>query len=141
VVLILVEYVNHGKMIKKLITTQNPDLSVVFSHGSMNAEFRNTSLDNLRNNKIDVFIATSILDEGVDVENINVLIYARGMESPRKLLQGIGRGLRKKKDDSVLLFYDFLDMSCRYLIKHSLSRYKTIKSQGFEVKEIDVSSI
>jgi superfamily II DNA or RNA helicase len=85
-----------------------------------------------------VVIATSILDEGINVDNINAIIYARGMKSSRKILQGIGRGLRKKKDDSCLAFYDFLDYTNSYLTEHTLNRYEVMKNEGFDIIKLEL---
>ena len=96
IVLILVEHIDHGEYIQEEL--QKLKKRVFFTNGTLTSDVRQTLLDNLKNHKIDVLISTSILDEGVDVSGINAVIYARGMKSTRKLLQGIGRGLRKKKE-------------------------------------------
>ena len=95
-------------------------------------------LNNTKNNNIDVLISTSVLDEGVDISGINAIIYARGMVSSRKLLQGIGRGLRKKSDGSRLRFYDFIDNMHSSLLQHSLNRYHTLKNEKFDIKMIEL---
>jgi superfamily II DNA or RNA helicase len=94
----------------------------------------------LKAGDVDVVVSTAILDEGVDVPNINAVVYARGGKSIRKLLQGIGRGLRKKDDGSSLKFYDFIDNTSGYLLKHSLNRYKTLKKEKFEIKKLDLAT-
>ena len=52
----------------------------------------------------------------------------------RKLLQGIGRGLRLKSDRSNLRFYDFIDDTNKKLLLHSKERYETLADEKFEVK-------
>ena len=120
IVLILVEHIDHGEYIQEEL--QKLKKRVFFTNGTLTSDVRQTLLDNLKNHKIDVLISTSILDEGVDVSGINAVIYARGMKSTRKLLQGIGRGLRKKEDGSKLRFYDFIDDMNTALLKHSQNR-------------------
>ena len=83
----------------------------------------------------DVLIATTILDEGVDVPNINAMIYARGGKSIRKLLQGVGRGLRKKADGSNLRIYDFIDNTAYVLIKQSQQRLEILQKEKFVTKK------
>lgn len=135
-VLILVERIEHGQFIQEVL--EDLHKNVEFINGTLTSELRQELLDNLKNNKIDVLISTSVLDEGVDVSGINAIIYARGMVSSRKLLQGIGRGLRKKEDGSKLRFYDFIDDTHSHLLKHSLNRYETLKAEKFTVKMLDL---
>lgn len=136
VVLILVEHLDHGKFIQEEL--EKLKKRVFFTNGQLSSEVRQQLLNDLKDNKIDVLISTSILDEGVDVSNINAVIYARGMKSTRKLLQGIGRGLRKKEDGSKLRFYDFIDDMHTTLLNHSLSRYEVLKTEKFVVKSLDI---
>lgn len=135
-VLILVEHINHGEIIQEELEKLNK--KVFFTNGTLSSERRQELLDGLKNNEIDVLISSAILDEGVDVSNINAVIYARGMKSTRKLLQGIGRGLRKKEDGSVLRFYDFIDNMSEQLLKHSLNRYEVLKAEKFKIKALDI---
>ena len=135
-VLILVEHIDHGEFIKEDLEKINKN--VIFTNGQLDSEERQNILDGLRDGTIDVLISTSILDEGVDVSNINAVIYARGMKSPRKLLQGIGRGLRKKKDNSKLRFYDFIDDTHSSLLAHSLNRYEVLEAEAFDIKVFEV---
>lgn len=135
-VLILVEHIEHGTLIKEELEKLNKQ--VFFTNGTLSSDDRQQLLDDLKNGKIDVLISTSILDEGVDVSNINAIIYARGMKSSRKLLQGIGRGLRKKADGSKLRFYDFIDDMNTTLLSHSLNRYEVLKREKFVVKMMNI---
>lgn len=137
-VLVLVEYLEHGAAIEKMISLVNPEIRHLFLYGELESEERQMGLQLLKSGDVDVIISTSILDEGVDVPNINSVIYARGGKSTRKLLQGIGRGLRKKEDGSSLKFYDFIDYTSTYLLNHSLNRYKTLKKENFEIKKLDL---
>ena len=135
-VLILVERIDHGEILLDLL--EPLEKKVVFTSGQLNSEERQDILDRLRKGKIDILISTSILDEGVDVSNINALIYARGMKATRKLLQGIGRGLRKKSDNSKLRFYDFVDNTHTSLLKHSLKRATVLKNENFTLKKMEI---
>ena len=139
-VLVLVEHLEHGAAIENFLNIVNPDIRHLFLYGELDSEERQTGLQLLKSGDVDVIISTSILDEGVDVPNINSVIYARGGKSIRKLLQGIGRGLRKKEDGSALKFYDLMDYTSRYLLSHSLSRYKTLKKENFEIKKLSLES-
>ena len=137
-VLILTERIEHGQYIQEVLEDLKQK-RVEFIHGSLSSEVRQELLNDLKNGKIDVLISTSVLDEGVDVSNINAIIYARGGRSLRKQLQGIGRGLRKKEDGSKLRVYDFIDDVNSQLLQHSLKRYETLKAEKFTVKMLDIN--
>lgn len=136
VVLILVEHIEHGEIISERLKSLNK--RVFFTNGQLDSETRQQLLDDLKNGNIDILISTAILDEGVDVSGINAIIYARGGKSTRKLLQGIGRGLRKKEDGSKLRFYDFIDDTSAHLLKHSLHRYETLEAENFTIKNFSI---
>jgi superfamily II DNA or RNA helicase len=137
-ILLLVEYTEHGELLKDYL--ENKGLGTIeFTHGGRTTKARKQILEDLKSGKINILIATSVLDEGIDTDNLNAIIYARGQKSPRKLLQGLGRGLRKKKDGSCLRFYDFLDFTGANLKKHNIDRYTVLKEEKFEIKLIDVT--
>lgn len=126
-VLILIERIAHGKILKKLISKS------VFISGSDTTEKRQKALHKM--NDGGVYIATTIFDEGIDVPNINTLILAGGGRSYHKMLQRIGRGLRKKSDNR-LVVYDFIDDTNFYLLRHSQRRIDVYAEEGFETTVI-----
>lgn len=132
--LILIDRIEHGKIIMNYLKSRIQSLRIEFTNGGKDKDYREQVLQDLREDKVDVLIASTVLDEGIDVSNINSVIYARGGLSDRKILQGLGRGLRQKKDNSYLHYYDFIDTSHRYLFKHSKSRINLMIDQRFSVK-------
>ena len=131
-ILILVERLDHGQILEEVLSDLNK--KVYFTNGQLTTAERESLLDKLKSGELDILISSNILDEGVDVSGINAIIYARGMKSMRKLLQGIGRGLRLKADRSNLRFYDFIDDTNLNLLLHSKGRYETLAEEKFEVK-------
>jgi len=132
--LILVERLEHGQLLHHDI----PDS--IFVHGSSQMEERQSALDQLRAGTGVVVIATPIFDEGVDVPAVNLLVLAGGGKAPIKLLQRIGRGMRRKENDNTLRVIDFVDDTNKYLLKHSLERAKIYEQEGFNVKVLVVNS-
>ena len=137
-VLILVERLDHGQNIQEVL--QPLGKKVYFTNGQLSSNERIHLLDKMRDGELDILISSNILDEGVDVSGINAVIYARGMKSTRKLLQGIGRGLRLKVDNSKLRFYDFIDDTHLKLLLHSQERYRALAAEKFVVKLMSVQS-
>lgn len=134
-VLILVERIEHGECITECLDYLNCGLKYLFLNGELDSATRQQGLSLLKSGDLDVVISTAILDEGVDVPNINALIYARGMKSTRKLLQGIGRGLRKKHDGSNLRMYDFIDYTAGVLGAQTVQRMEVLSKEKFSIKQ------
>lgn len=128
-VLILVNFVTHGMILKNLIP------GATFVHGSDDSTYRQEILQQMRSQS-GVFIASPIFDEGVDVPRIDTVIIAGGGKSRVKLLQRIGRGLRKKEGDNNLIIYDFIDDTNKYLLRHSKARIVTYVAEGFRTTVI-----
>jgi len=113
---------------------------VVMLSGMTPGEDRMKHVKALSRRKLDVMIATPIFDEGMDMPEIRVLVLAGGGKSQIKLLQRVGRGMRRKETgENVVEVYDFLDIGNRYLEQHARRRIDVYRSQGFdvEVKEVE----
>jgi len=132
VTLIIVNQIDHGKDLLKRLT----DLGVpaVFIYGQSEDEYRRKSIQAMRDNKVKVAIATSILDEGVDVKTIKVLILAAAGKSYRTTIQRIGRSVRLGEFKDAHIF-DFFDNQNYMLSRQSLERMNIYKEQQLEIKE------
>jgi superfamily II DNA or RNA helicase len=104
----------------------------IFVSGSDATEDRNLVIDCMRDGEPGTYIATPIFDEGIDVPAVDTIILAAAGKSHVKLLQRIGRGLRKKEGDNILIVHDFLDDTNSYLLEHSQERVDTYARQKFE---------
>lgn len=132
VTLIIVNQIEHGEDLLKKLT----DLGVpaVFIYGQSDDEYRRKSIQAMRDNKVKVAIATSILDEGVDVKTIKVLILAAAGKSYRTTIQRIGRSVRLGEFNDAHIF-DFFDNQNYMLSRQSLERMNIYKEQQLEIKE------
>jgi superfamily II DNA or RNA helicase len=128
-VLILVDRIEHGKILQAMLP------GCTYVTGSDTTERRQEVLQAMRRNMNRVFIASPIFDEGVDVPGVNAVVIAGGGASPVKILQRIGRGLRKKLGDvNELYVLDFIDDTNKHLLAHSNSRIDTYVQEGFYTK-------
>jgi superfamily II DNA or RNA helicase len=132
--LVLVNTIRHGKSLMEIM----PD-EVRFLSGDEPTEVRVDVLHQLKEGKVPAVIATPIFDEGIDAPAIRVLILAGAGKSHIRLLQRIGRGMRRKLDGkNEVTIYDFEDRGERYLEGHSLYRLKLYHDEGFEVVPSDI---
>lgn len=128
-VLILCEEIAHGRSIDNALWT-HPSLNGAFIphafiHGSETSEVRKDTLDKFAKRELPVLIASTILDEGVDVHSIDGLILAGSKKSKIKTMQRLGRGLRGKG----LIVVEFLNLTHKYLVEHSMVRYNDYKNE------------
>lgn len=133
-ILIIVNFIEHGENISKLLDEMQ--VEHYFLHGEIDSETRKAKLNDMRSGKLKVMIATSLIDEGVDISGINALILGAGGKSLRQTLQRVGRALRKKKDDNTCQVFDFTDMTHKFLYTHSKQRMKIYEDEEFEIKHI-----
>jgi superfamily II DNA or RNA helicase len=132
-ILISVNHIDHGERIKTLLTEMEIDCE--FTHGGLDPEDRDGYLKRFSQKEVRVLIASSILDQGVDIKSIGMLIMAGGNKSLRQNLQRIGRGLRLNGiDGNTVLVFDFVDLTNRYLKSHSKERLRIYKEEKFNVK-------
>lgn len=102
--IILVKEIRHGKKLQD-------NLGCPFIHGSISKNERTRILSAFRNGEIDLLIASSILKQGVDLPEAEVLILAHGGTSVVELLQKIGRVRRPapgKEKGIVVDFFDYI---------------------------------
>lgn len=138
-VLVLVKEISHGDILDKKLWSY-PKKSFIphqFINGTEPSDVRRKALEEFRSGTVKVLIATSILDEGVDVPNIDVLALAGGGKSSIKTLQRLGRGLRKGGNVDQLYVLETADFQHSYLLKHSLQRLEDYQAEDcFTIQEV-----
>lgn len=91
--------------------------------------------------KIDVLVATGILDEGFDAPNVRFLILAGGGKAEHVQTQRIGRGRRAAKGKTELICIDFADRG-HYLGAHSKARHAAyISEPAYNVTELSLAEV
>lgn len=125
--LILVEEIAQGKLIDDLLWTNANGrfLSHVFIHGSETTEVRQQALKDFADRKLPILIASTILDEGVDVPTIDTMILAGSRKSKIRTVQRLGRGLR----GDCLIVVEFANYCHKYLIEHSMKRLEDYRGE------------
>jgi len=131
--LILVKTIEQAESIK--LKCQSMGVSFFpFLTGNAGATERRQAVADMRNGNLPILMATTIFDEGVDIPELRKVVLASGGKSPVKLLQRIGRGLRKADGKSSVDIIDFTDTHHPMLQRHADERKALWKSQGFNVK-------
>lgn len=127
--LILCEEIAHGRLIDDALWTHEALGGVFIPHqfiyGDESTEVRQNALDQFAKGEMPVLIASTILDEGIDVPTIDALILAGSRKSRIRTMQRLGRGLRGDK----LIVVEFANFCHKYLLEHSLKRLQDYKSE------------
>jgi len=137
---VLVKRIDHGKDIDKRLwnTPHKSFLTHQFICGQEPTPVRQKAIKDFSSGDLRTLIATTILDQGVDMPSINVLILAGGGESSIKTLQRVGRGIRKGTTGK-LVVVDFADFQNVHLLRHSLQRLKDYRDEEcFDMQEVSI---
>lgn len=76
--------------------------------GDTSTHERKAALDALRSGDVKVLFAADLLNEGVDLPDVDTVLFLRPTESATVFLQQLGRGLRRTATKPVLTALDFV---------------------------------
>jgi len=130
---VLVKHIEHGKTLERLFAAAGA--KALWLSGSDDGDERERGLNKLRTGEINILIASTILDEGLDCDAIAGIVLAGGEKSKISLFQRVGRSVRAKKGDilerlgNTAKVVDFIDTGDPRLMKHSATRYKAVKDE------------
>lgn len=132
-VLVLVDHVRHGELLEKGIGRQSG-----FVCGATGKRRLGNQVKRFAEGGLPCLIATSgLFQEGVSIDGIEVLVQAGGLKSRSKVIQAIGRGMRRAEGKDSCLYVDFLDDDTSgYLRGHSLTRLRVLMEEGFNVPAV-----
>jgi superfamily II DNA or RNA helicase len=85
-----------------------------------------------------------LLSTGVSITNLNNLIFASPAKSKVRVLQSIGRMLRKNKNKTNAVVYDLVDDMTHdgrynHMMRHFKERLEHYKNEGFDIEIIKVN--
>ena len=130
--LALVWRTDHGRNISEMLG----DIPHEYIHGT--SPNRDSAKKAFESGDNQILIASSIYDEGVDIERVQNVVCAAGYKAPRLLIQRVGRGMRKSEGKEKCRVFDFFDTCHTNLQKHSQERLKFYKKMGFKVMELNI---
>ena len=103
---------------------------------------RSKILESFRNKEIEILCVVDILNEGIDIPDINLLLFLRPTLSSTVFIQQIGRGLRKATGKDFVTIIDFIGNHKKdYLITKVFSDEIHNKSFLYEKKEKIIEQI
>lgn len=138
--LLLFQYVEkHGRVLYDMIQKKAPDTRhVFFIHGSVEAEDRE-AIRKIVEKEEDAIIVASFgtFSTGVNLRNLHNLVLTSPSKSQIRILQSIGRSLRKSDDGRNAQLIDIVDNLTwgsrkNYSMKHGAERLKIYDKEGFD---------
>ena len=136
--LLLFNYVDlHGKVLLDLINKENKDKKVFFIYGGTDADQRENIRKILDKEDNSILIASyGTCSTGINIPKIENVIFASPSKSVIRVLQSIGRGLRKSKGKSQTTVYDISDnliykKYVNHTMKHLDERIKIYNNEKF----------
>ncbi|MFZ8811965.1 MAG: DEAD/DEAH box helicase [Pyrobaculum sp.] len=125
-ILIITPLVKHAEKLYRLAKAAG--LKAALVTGVVKAEKRKEIYDALRRGEIEVLIATTLADEGLDLPPLRTLIIAFGGKSKTRTLQRIGRLVRPYEGKKIAVAYE-LKEDCPYIADHLEMRLKLYRTE------------
>lgn len=130
--LILVDYLDHGRILHRYLQSRCTDKKVYFIRGEVDVEDRDKVKKIMEEQDNVVVVAISkIFSTGINIKNLHYIIFGSGGKAKIKTIQSIGRGLRLHKDKSKLIIFDIGDM-LQYGQRHLAKRVDWYKTEQIE---------
>jgi|TARA_R110000851_G_scaffold116483_5_gene242726 superfamily II DNA or RNA helicase len=135
----------HGKKLVKLIEQICPDHDVHFVYGGTDAEDREKVRNLTEENDNAIIVASyGTFSTGVSIRRLHNIIFASPSKSRVRVLQSIGRQLRKSKYKEKARLYDIGDdLSWKtwtnHTLKHFVERMKIYNKERFEYKTVKIN--
>lgn len=144
--LVLFQYVDkHGKPLYDLIRNKADEgRKVFYVSGEVDSEVRE-EIRGIVEKETNAIIVASLgtFSTGVNIKNLHNIIFASPSKSQVKVLQSIGRGLRKSDNERETILYDLMDdmhmkQKKNYTLVHGIERMKIYRKEkfDFEVHEV-----
>jgi len=134
--LVIVRRITIAKKLLQLLSENGINADYITSKSTL--EERMQKIENLKNGKLKVLISTSLADEGLDIQNLALVVLLSQGKSRIKLIQRIGRVMRsyKNKNTGYILDIAYADdiflRQADYRIKFVSSEYNGIISIKLE---------
>lgn len=129
--LILVKRKKHGL---KLLEMMPKNLKTYYLNGDASTDERKAVKELFAMGGLDIIIASSIFDQGIDLPKLDALILAGSGKSSTRALQRLGRVIRGAEGKTDAIVVDFVD-SAPYLYEHSRKRWTIYTSEpAFQIK-------
>jgi len=131
--LVLVNNIKTGEMIVEALNELGID-DIIFVSGKMDSKDRKSEYDKFKDGDGKIVIATfGVASTGINIIRINNMVLLEPGKSFVRVIQSIGRGLRKGFDKDHVEIYD-LCSSAKYSKRHLTERKKYYRESNYPYK-------
>lgn len=142
-VLVLCRLIDHLKKLEEYLHINFPNRKIYTIYGETEAEQRESTRKIVNEGNGNIIIGTyATVSTGLNLPKLHTIIFASSYKSKIKVLQSIGRGLRKHEQKDKLILFDVVDdltwtkrtgkLGKNHLYLHFEDRLRYYKEQGFE---------
>jgi superfamily II DNA or RNA helicase len=98
--------IKHAESINKLLRALGKPSKVI--HSALDRIEATNVLRNFRSGMVPILISVDMLNEGIDVPDVNLVVFLRVTHSRRIFVQQLGRGLRLREGKTTVKVLDFV---------------------------------
>ena len=127
----------HGVPLFNLINSKSKAQKVFFVSGEVKTESREKIREIVEQENNAIIVASyGVYSTGINIKNLHNVIFASPYKSRIKILQSLGRGLRKSTNKEKAILYDISDdCTCNnkqnYTLNHLFERIKIYNEESF----------
>jgi superfamily II DNA or RNA helicase len=129
--------IEHAQSINNLLMSANLRSTVIVSNQKDSEQVRRSVRNKLRQNEINFVCVVDIFNEGVDIPEIDTVLFLRPTESLTVYLQQLGRGLRHSENKECLTVLDFVSQASEHYNFENKFRALIGKTQNRISSEIE----
>lgn len=140
--LILFQFIDkHGEILYDMIRSFAPERSISYVHGGVEADERERIRQYVNQSSNAIVLGSSgTFSTGVNIPNLHNIIFASPSKSRIRVLQSIGRGLRRTEEKSTMTLFDIADdlrtgKPMNYLLQHYIERLKIYDEEQFTYQQ------
>lgn len=137
--LILVDRIECGNFLRNKLAELLGDEKVVFVSGAVKSKERKEEYDEVKTSNDKVIVATyGVAAVGINIVRLNNLVMIEPGKSFVRVIQSIGRGLRKGNDKDHVEVYD-ITSTCKFSKRHLTQRkkYYAEAQYPFTIRKVD----
>ena len=131
----------HGEPLYKLIKDKYKDRKVFFVYGGVDTDTREQIREIVENEENSIIVASyGTFSTGINIRNIDNIVFASPSKSKIRVLQSLGRGLRRGDKSKSLKVFDISDdltsesSRLNFTLRHFQQRLNIYKEQNFNFK-------
>lgn len=142
--LILFKNIDHGKDLHRMISDKATGREIYYVDGGVDGEIREDIRKEIESLNDGIIIASlGTFSTGINIKNLHNVIFASPSKSRIKVLQSIGRGLRKSQHKNVFTLFDIADdlswkSKRNHTILHFVERINMYNEEKFDYKIYNV---